>query len=135
MDVELNAAFARGLKNSGRVRHLAFMSAVGADINARTTGSGAAGMPRYCRVKAEAEQAVLSQGPDVVSIFRPSVIIGSQHTPAVLGTLLSLISPLIPPRFRPIRASEIAQAMVAAALSGSRGGGIHGYAEMKVLIA
>lgn len=135
VDVELNAAFARGLKISGRVRHLAFMSAVGADINARTTGSGAAGMPRYSRVKAEAEQAVLSQGPDVVSIFRPSVIIGSQHTPAVLGTLLSLISPLIPPRFRPIRASEIAQAMVTAALSGSRGGGIHGYAEMKALIA
>lgn len=49
VDVELNAAFARALKASGKVRHLAFMSAAGADVNARTTGSGAAGMPRYSR--------------------------------------------------------------------------------------
>jgi uncharacterized protein YbjT (DUF2867 family) len=46
VDVERNAAFARGLKASGKVQHLAFMSAIGADLNARTTGSGAAGMPR-----------------------------------------------------------------------------------------
>jgi hypothetical protein len=52
VDVELNAAFARGLKASGKVQHLAFMSSVGADVNARTTGSGAAGMPRYLMVAA-----------------------------------------------------------------------------------
>lgn len=46
IDVRLNAAFARALKASGRVRHLAFMSAVGADPKAATTGSGAAGMAR-----------------------------------------------------------------------------------------
>ncbi|MBU3739653.1 MAG: hypothetical protein FGM55_11955, partial [Rhodoferax sp.] len=62
IDVDLNAAFARGLKESGRVRHLLFMSAVGANVHARTTGSGAAGMPRYARVKGEAEQAVQAQG-------------------------------------------------------------------------
>jgi uncharacterized protein YbjT (DUF2867 family) len=43
VDVELNAAFARGLKTSGKVQHLLFMSAIGADAGARTTGSGAAG--------------------------------------------------------------------------------------------
>lgn len=46
IDVELNAAFARGLKDSGKVSHLAFMSAIGADTNAKETGSGAAGMSR-----------------------------------------------------------------------------------------
>ena len=46
VDVDLNVAFARGLKLSGKVGHLCFMSALGADINASTTGSGAAGMPR-----------------------------------------------------------------------------------------
>jgi uncharacterized protein YbjT (DUF2867 family) len=51
VDVELNAAFARGLKRSDEVQQLVFMSAVGADPQARTTGSGAAGMPRYARVK------------------------------------------------------------------------------------
>src|SRR5450830_1825068 len=59
IDVDLNAAFARGLKASGKVQHLAFMSAMGADINAKTTGSGAAGMARYSRVKGEAEAAVM----------------------------------------------------------------------------
>jgi uncharacterized protein YbjT (DUF2867 family) len=135
IDVALNAAFARGLKDSGKVRHLAFMSAIGADIHASTTGSGAAGMPRYARVKGEAEQAVLREGPDVVSIFRPSVIIGSRHTPALLATVLSLIAPLIPARYRPIRTTDIARAMVAAALAAPGGPAIHGWAEMRALIA
>ena len=37
------------------MKHLAFMSAVGADPTASTRGSGAAGMARYARVKGEAE--------------------------------------------------------------------------------
>ena len=56
VDVQLNAAFARGLKASGRVKHLAFMSAAGADPTASVTGSGAAGMTRYARVKGEASR-------------------------------------------------------------------------------
>ena len=47
VDVQLNAAFARGLKATGRVEHLAFMSAAGADPTAAATGSDAAGMARY----------------------------------------------------------------------------------------
>jgi uncharacterized protein YbjT (DUF2867 family) len=135
IDVDLNAAFARGLKDSGRVHHLAFMSAVGADIHARTTGSGAPGMPRYSRVKAEAEEAVLKQGPAVVSIFRPSLIIGSRHTPRLLAAALSLLSPLTPAKFRSIRTTEIAQAMVAAAMRTPGASAIYGYPEMMALIA
>jgi uncharacterized protein YbjT (DUF2867 family) len=135
VDVELNAAFARGLKDSGKVRHLVFMSAIGADIDARTTGSGAAGTPRYARVKGEAEQAVLSQGLDAVSIFRPSVIIGSRHTPASLAIAFSVLAPLIPARYRPIRTTDIARAMVAAALADPTGHAIHAYPAMKALIA
>lgn len=135
VDVDLNAAFAAGLKQSGRVRHLAFMSAIGADIKAKTTGSGAAGMPRYARVKGEAEQAVRDQGPPIVSIFRPSVIIGSQHTPWAVGAALSLLSPLLPSRYRPIRTTEIAQAMVAVARSEPSASAIYAYAEMRALVA
>src|SRR6516162_5619892 len=87
VDVQLNAAFARGLKASGRVKHLAFMSAGGADPTASATGSGAAGMARYARVKGEAEEAVKESGPAVVSIFRPAMIIGSKHTPWLLEKL------------------------------------------------
>jgi uncharacterized protein YbjT (DUF2867 family) len=135
IDVELNAAFAKGLKDSGRVHHLAFMSAVGANAHAKTTGSGAAGLPRYARVKGEAEQAVLSQGLAVVSIFRPSLIIGSAHTPGALATLMALLAPLMPAKYRPIRTTEIAQAMVAAGRTGPDRHRVYSYSEMKALIA
>ena len=135
IDVDLNAAFAKGLKASGRVRHLAFMSAVGANIQAKTTGSGAAGMPRYARVKGEAEQAVLSQGLAVVSIFMPSLIIGSAHTPGPLAAVLWLLAPLMPAKYRPIRTTDIAQAMVAAARSAPDQNGVYSYTEMTALIS
>jgi len=133
IDVELNAAFARGLKASGKVRHLAFMSAIGANANASTTGSGAAGMARYSRVKGEAEAAVNSQGPAVVSIFRPATIIGSRHTPRLLANALLLLAPLIPAKFRSIRTTEIAEAMVAAALHPPAHSAIYTYSEMMTL--
>jgi len=135
IDVDLNAAFARGLKASGKVKHLAFMSAMGADIKAKTTGSGAAGMARYSRVKGEAEAAVVSEGPAVVSIFRPAMIIGSQHTPWLLSVALPLFAPLTPAKFRSIRTTEIAQAMVACALHAPAQGAICTYPEMMALTA
>jgi len=135
VDVELNAAFASGLKASGKVQHMLFMSAIGADINAKTTGSGAAGMARYSRVKGEAEAAVSRQGPAIVSIFRPAVIIGSAHTPWLLSTVLQLFSPLMPAKFRSIRTTQIAQAMVAAALHPPSHSAIYNYPEMMRLIA
>lgn len=135
VDVLLNAALARGLRASGKVQHLAFMSAVGADAQARTTGSGAAGMPRYARVKGEAEAAVLREGPAVVSIFRPAMIIGSAHTPRLLAAVLPLFTWLTPARFRSIRTTEIAQAMVACALHPPAQSAIYHYPEMMALIA
>ena len=135
VDVDLNAAFARGLKASGKVQYMAFMSAMGADIKAKTTGSGAAGLARYSRVKGEAEAAVRSQGPAVVSIFRPAMIIGSQHTPWLLSVVLPLFASLTPAKFRSIRTTEIAQAMVAAALHPPAQSAIYNYPEMMALIA
>ena len=134
VDVELNAAFARGLKASDKVRHLCFMSSMGANINARTTGSGAAGMARYSRVKGEAEAAVTAQGPAVVSIFRPAVIIGSQHTPKLLAAIIPLFTFLTPARFRSIRTTEIAQAMLVSALRPPVESAIYAYPEMMALI-
>jgi hypothetical protein len=63
VDVVLNEAFARALRDSGKVEHLAFMSAVGANPKAGAGGNGAAGMPRYNRVKGESEEAVRASGP------------------------------------------------------------------------
>lgn len=129
IDVELNAAFARGLKVAG-VRHLSFMSAVGSNPKASTSGSGAAGMPRYARVKGESEEAVKRDGPAIVSIFRPSMIIGSKHTPWLLEKVLPVFSFLTPAKFKSITVEQIAKAMVAASLHPPAKTGIYHYPEM-----
>jgi len=133
VDVQLNAAFARGLRASERVDHLAFMSAVGADPTASATGSGAAGMARYARVKGEAEEAVKESGPAVVSIFRPAMIIGSQHTPWLLEKVLPAFSFVTPARYRSITVEQIAKAMVATSLSPPARSGVYHYPEMMAL--
>ncbi len=134
VDVGLNAAFARGLRASGKVRHLAYMSAAGADPNARETGRGGAGMPRYNRVKGESEVAVRVGGPEVVSVFRPAMIIGSRHTPWLLERMLPLFSFVTPARYRSISAEQIAKAMVAAATRHPSHSATFHYPEMLDLI-
>ncbi len=133
VDVQLNAAFARGLKASGRVKHLAFMSAAGADPTAAATGAGAAGMARYARVKGEAEEAVKEGGPAVVSIFRPAMIIGSQHTPWLLEKVLPLFSLVTPAKYRSITVEQIARAMIATSLNPPAKSDVYHYPEMMAL--
>jgi uncharacterized protein YbjT (DUF2867 family) len=133
VDVQLNAAFARALKASGRVKHFAFMSAAGADPSASTKGSGAAGMARYARVKGEAEEAVKAEGPAVVSMFRPAMIIGSQHTPWLLEKVLPVFSFVTPKKYRSITVAQIAKAMVATSLRPPATSAVYHYAEMIAL--
>jgi uncharacterized protein YbjT (DUF2867 family) len=133
VDVHLNAALARGLKASGRVTHLAFMSAVGADPGAAITGSGAAGTTRYARVKGEAEEAVKASGLAVVSIFRPAMIIGSRHTPWLLEKTLPLFSFLTPAKYRSITVEQIAKAMVAVSLNPPTTSDVYHFPEMLAL--
>jgi hypothetical protein len=135
VDVDLNAAFAAGLKDSGKTRHLAFMSAIGADPTASTSGSGAAGMPRYARVKGESEQVVIRHGPEVVSVFRPSVIVGSRHTPHALAVALALLSPVLPKKVRCLSTADIARAMVRISLSAPRHSAVYTFAEMHAALA
>jgi uncharacterized protein YbjT (DUF2867 family) len=133
VDVQLNAAFARGLKASGRVTHLALMSAAGADPTAAATGSGAAGMARYARVKGEAEEAVKESGPAVVSIFRPAMIIGSSHTPWLLEKVLPWFSLVTPAKYKSITVEQIAKAMIATSLNPPARSNVYHYPEMMAL--
>ncbi len=135
VDVLLNEAFARALRDSGKVRHLAFMSAAGADPTAKTTGSGAAGMARYNRVKGESEDAVRASGPAVVSVFRPAMIIGSQHTPWLLEKALPLASFVSPAKYKSISVEQIAKAMIATAKHHTATSATYHYPEMMALIA
>jgi uncharacterized protein YbjT (DUF2867 family) len=135
VDVTLNEAFARALRDSGKVKHLAFMSAVGADPTAKASGGGGAGMSRYNRVKGEAEEAVRASGPAVVSVFRPAMIIGSRHTPWLLEKALPLFSVVTPAKFKSIRVEQIAQAMIATAKRHPAASATYHYPEMMALIA
>lgn len=134
VDVALNEAFARALRDSGKVEHLAFMSAAGADPTASISGSGAAGMSRYNRVKGESEEAVRASGPKLVSIFRPAMIIGSQHTPWLLEKTLPLFSFVTPSKYKSISVEQIAKAMVATAKRHPQKSDIYYYPEMMELI-
>jgi uncharacterized protein YbjT (DUF2867 family) len=133
VDVELNAAFAGALKQSGRVTHLAFLSAAGADSSAAASGSGAAGMARYRRVKGEAETAVKAVGPAVVTIFCPAMIIGSKHTPRLLAQLLPLFTFVTPEKYKSITVEQIAKAMVATAVRPPASSEVYHYPEMIAL--
>ena len=135
VDVHLNEAFARALRDSGRVRHLAFMSAAGADPTAKASGGGGAGMSRYNRVKGESEAAVRSSGPAVVSVFRPAMIIGSQHTPWLLEKTLPLFSFVTPAKYKTIHAEQIAKAMIATAKHHPATSATYHYPQMMTLIA
>ena len=135
VDVALNEAFARALRDSGKVRHLAFMSAAGADPTAKASGSGGAGMSRYNRVKGESEEAVRASGPAVVSVFRPAIIIGSQHTPWLLEKTLPLFSFVMPAKYQSIRVEQIAKAMIATAKHHPATSATFHYPEMMQLIA
>ena len=135
VDVALNEAFARALRDSGKVRHLAFMSAAGADSTAKASGSGGAGMSRYNRVKGESEEAVRASGPSIVSVFRPAMIIGSQHTPWLLEKALPLFSFVTPAKYRSISVAQIAKAMIATAKHHPATSATYHYPEMMALIA
>ena len=134
VDVALNAAFARALRDSGKVRHLAFMSAAGADPSAKASGNGGAGMSRYNRVKGESEEAVRASGPAVVSVFRPAMIIGSQHTPWLLEKGLPLLSFVTPGKYKSIRVEQIAEAMIATAKRHPGSSATYHYPEMMALM-
>ena len=102
---------------------------------AKASGSGGAGMPRYRHVKGESEEAVRASGPPIVSVFRPAMIIGSQHTPWLLEKTLPLFSFVTPAKYRSIGVEQIAKAMIATAKHHPGTSATYHYPEMMALIA
>ncbi|MFO1428351.1 MAG: hypothetical protein U1F11_15560, partial [Steroidobacteraceae bacterium] len=92
-------------------------------------------MSRYNRVKGESEQAVRNDGPPIVSVFRPAMIIGSQHTPRLLETVLPWFSFVTPAKYKSIRTEQIAAAMLATAKHHPATSATYHYPEMMELIA
>jgi hypothetical protein len=84
-------------------------------------------------VKGEAEEAVKEGGPAVVSIFRPAMIIGSQHTPWLLEKVLPVFSFVTPAKYKSITVEQIAKAMSSTSLSTPTKSHVYHYPEMMAL--
>ena len=76
-----------------------------------------------------------ANGPAIVSVFRPGIIIGSQHTPRLLEKALPLFSLVTPAKYKSIRVDQIAKAMIATAKQHPATSATYHYPEMMALIA
>lgn len=82
VDIELPTSASQGARRAG-VQHVALLSAVGSDINAKEsffTGT-AAGGGLYNHVKGQIEANLIGHKYTSTNIFRPAAILGNSHTP------------------------------------------------------
>jgi uncharacterized protein YbjT (DUF2867 family) len=124
---------AASFANRRGAHHFLMVSAIGADARSRVF---------YSRVKGEAEAAVAKLGIERVSIFRPSFILGAREETrlgerigmVVAGALsFALVGQLA--KYRPIAATTIARAMLAAAAKPAPGITVYEFDRMAALSA
>ena len=129
VDFGFVVATARAAKAAG-ARRVTVVSALGADATSRVF---------YNRVKGEMQAAVRALDFDSTVFAQPSLLLGDR---AALGQhlrsgevwatrLLGPVMGLMPKGVRPIQASAVAAAMLAATLAGSRGVRLLGSADMQ----
>ncbi len=130
VDVEYVARLAEACVRSGSAQFL-LVSAVGAAARSRNF---------YLRCKGEAEDAVRALPFQGVQIFRPSFLVGHRREKrpgeafAVAAARLVSLAMLGPARrYRPIRADDVAKAMVAVARDAPPGVHVYGSGAMQDL--
>lgn len=103
-DIAVNAA---KLGKACGCEKYVLVSAVGADSKSRNF---------YLRLKGEIEEAVESSGIGAVYILRPSLLMGNRKEFRLSEKLATWLMPLfafiIPAKYRPVKASEVAKAML-----------------------
>jgi uncharacterized protein YbjT (DUF2867 family) len=94
----------------------------------------------YLKLKGVAEETITKEAIPAIHIFRPSLLLGKRTEKrfgeSVAQFLAPILSPLIPSRwneFKPVKAKEVALAMLAASKLQSRGIFIYKYADIKKL--
>lgn len=126
-DIPVNAA--RLCSETGCQRFLV-VSSVGASKTSRNF---------YLRLKGEMEEGISKTRVDSISVFRPSMLVGErkeQRFGEDSAKFLSLMfSFMIPEKYKPVQAFEVAKAMVEAARLGKSGFHIYHYKEIKSLIS
>lgn len=121
-DIPVNAA--RYCAETGCQKFL-LVSSVGADSSSGNF---------YIKLKGEVEDAVKLSGVPSVSIFRPSMLLGKRNESrpgeAIMKVVMNAFSLLLPSRIKPVDASVVAGAMLAAAKSDKLGAEIYQYNEI-----
>ena len=89
------------------VKHFSFVSSAGADINNKSF---------YLKLKGEIEKEVESKLLNSSTVYRPSLLLGNRKEnrfgEKIAQILIPLISFLFPDNYKPIKASDVAKAMV-----------------------
>mgnify|MGYP001308945739 FL=1 len=125
-DIISNAVKACKEKN---VKHFSFVSSAGADINNKSF---------YLKLKGEIEKEVESKKLNSSTVYRPSLLLGSRKEnrfgEKVAQILIPLISFLFPDNYKPIKASDVAKAMVTESKKIKTGFKIYHYRDILKLI-
>ena len=105
VDFDYTLRVAEAARAAG-ARHLLLVSAAGADAGSRFF---------YNRVKGELEEAVVRLGYPSVTIARPSLLIGQRSSMRFGEELGKRLAWLLPERWKPVYAAQVALALVRAA--------------------
>ena len=105
VDYDIPIAAARMALRKG-ARHFLLVSSIGAGASSRFF---------YLRVKGELEDALRTLGFRSVTIVRPSVLLGDRGEFRVSEEIAKRFGSLVPGRWRPVHARDVAQALVRSA--------------------
>jgi len=104
-----------------------------------SVGANSKGGNFYIKLKGEVEEMVQSFAIPSVSIFRPSMLLGHRNESRPMESIAQVISrplgALFPSKYKPIKASDVARAMVAASKKPVPGVTVLHYKEMMALLA
>jgi uncharacterized protein YbjT (DUF2867 family) len=129
VDYDIPIHLARFCKMTG-CEKLLLVSAVGANSKSNNF---------YLQLKGEVEDEVKAAGLQSVHIMRPSVLLGkrkeSRPAEKVAQAMMKLFSFLLPSRYKPIHAADVAKAMRLAAKKQEKDFTIYEYREMMRLVA
>jgi len=93
----------------------------------------------YLKLKGEVEEKISSMSIPSISIFRPSMLLGNRQESRPMESIAQVISrplgALFPSKYKPVKASDVARAMIIASKQNTPGFRIYHYREMIALMA
>ena len=129
VDFDIPVKTARFCKLTGCEKFV-LVSSVGASNTSRNF---------YLRLKGEVEDAIKETGLKTVHIMRPSMLLGDRKESRLgekIGKgMMNVLSFMIPSKYKPVHAKDVAKAMLAVSKQDKEGFFIYHYKEIKKLIS